>query len=217
MATYSIQTFQCNDFQENTYLLYTPEGPGIVIDCGCSNEGEWTALSQFLAKQRVKVELLLNTHGHIDHVIGIPEARRRWKVPFAMHGDDNELLATLQQYASMWGYSVEPVSPPEKDLAGKGSIEWNGDTIKILHTPGHTPGGICIYLEEQGVLFTGDTLFRGSVGRTDLPKGSHKQLFESIARELVTLPDETIIYPGHGPASTIGEEKAENPFLLHYL
>lgn len=211
-----VQAFVVNDFQENSYVLYDEEGRGVVIDCGFHYDEDWAAVTDFLTSSGVRVELLLNTHGHIDHVFGVERGRREWGVPFALHGGDTDLLTAVRAYGVAWGFEVEPVSAPERVLNGGDEVCVGGMRLHVLHTPGHTPGGCCFYLKEAGLLFSGDTLFSGSVGRSDLPGGDHGALFESIERELLTLPDETIVLPGHGPSTTIGAERVQNPFLRRF-
>lgn len=212
----SIERFVFSDFQENSYVLYTPEGEAVVIDLGCSHDGEWQQIDAFVQSHALQVVGLWNTHGHIDHVWGVPRGRREWKVPFSMHGADVPILSSLVQYAHMWNCDVEEVAPPEQELVHNQLLNVGEVKVQVLHTPGHTPGGVCFYVEDAGLLFSGDTLFAGSVGRSDLPGGNHSALFDSIERCLLTLPVETKVYSGHGPATTIGEELLHNPFLRRF-
>ncbi len=156
------------------------------------------------------------THGHADHIGGVEAIRQNWpEVRVAIHRDDAAMLSSPAENLSLMTGAALQVRPAEKLLDSDGG-EYTAAGLRfvVLHTPGHTPGGICLYAPDEQVLFSGDTLFAGSVGRTDFPGGNHRILLEMICQKLMTLPAETVVYTGHGPATTIGAEKASNPFLM---
>jgi glyoxylase-like metal-dependent hydrolase (beta-lactamase superfamily II) len=179
----------------------------VVIDPG--DDGEQILMG--LAKNALKVKCLINTHGHFDHVGANKKMKEVTQAPLAIHPDDAPMLGELSKAASMFGLSAEN-SPPADLLLDQGDTVSFGDiTLEVIHTPGHSKGGICLYT--PGHLFAGDTLFKGSIGRTDLPGGDFDTLIASIKTKLFGLPDNTIVYTGHGPETTIGDEKRMNPFL----
>lgn len=209
-----IQRFMFNEFSENTYLLYAPGGEGIVIDLGCHTEEERALIRTFVQEQQVRVKYLLNTHGHLDHLFGVPWGKETWKeAAFLMHEADMPLLESAPQQAALWGMAMQPVCLPDDFLAHGDVFELHGKRIEVIHTPGHSQGGVCFYLYEVGVLFSGDTLFQHSIGRTDLPGGNYEQLIESIRSRLLVLHDDVQVLPGHGEFTTIGAERTQNPFL----
>ncbi|MBI3914278.1 MAG: MBL fold metallo-hydrolase [Chloroflexi bacterium] len=179
----------------------------IVIDPG----GDARKILDALAKRDLRVSAIVNTHAHFDHVGALTEIREATHAPFMLHADDVQLLAYAQQSAAMFGLAIPQPTPPEKLLQEGETITVNALSLRVLHTPGHTPGGICLLYDKY--VFVGDTLFQGSIGRTDLPGGDYGTLMKSIGDKLFPLPDETIVYPGHGPATTMRDEKLLNPFL----
>ncbi|MBD5196611.1 MAG: MBL fold metallo-hydrolase [Bacteroides sp.] len=211
----NIAKFEFSLFGINTYVVYDPkEKKAAIIDPGMINREEEEALTRFLERNSLEVTQIINTHLHIDHAIGAAFAKKRFKAPLFGHKEDAFLGERLQQQAIAFGINtdVEGISidtylePGDKIKVGSGELE-------VLHVPGHSPGSIALYDREGGFVITGDALFEGSVGRTDLPGGNGTQLIQSIRENLLPLPDSTIVYPGHGPATTIGRERAANPFL----
>ncbi|MCU0661240.1 MAG: MBL fold metallo-hydrolase [Myxococcota bacterium] len=197
-------------FQENCYIAWD-EGTrkGVLIDPG----DEPQVILAAAQKLGVTIEAIYNTHAHIDHAGAVATIQSQLKVPFALHEEDEPLLDGLSVQARLFG--LPPIKTPKADRRLR-----HGDTVKIgdiegtvIHTPGHTPGGICFLFDK--LVFVGDTLFAGSIGRTDLPGGSHEKLLAGIKRELLSLPDDTVVLCGHGPATTIGLEKKHNPFVGH--
>lgn len=216
-----IAKFEFSLFGINTYVVYDPDSKECaVIDPGMINEEEENALSNFIERNGLKVEHIINTHLHIDHAVGAKYAQNIFHKPIEAHKDDAFLGERLQQQAEMFGIN-EKIEDVSVNIYLK-----EGDTIKIgkgklavLHVPGHSPGSIALYDKDGGFVITGDALFEGSVGRTDLPGGNGEQLIKSIKEKLLALPDFTIVYPGHGGHTTIGRERAVNPFLAdnpHY-
>ena len=208
-----IERFIFNEFGENTYLLYAPKGEGIVIDLGCNSDEEWAQIAAFVEGAECKIKYLLNTHAHLDHLFGVPRGRTAWSAPFLLHQADMQLLESAPLQASMWGMEMEAVRPPEIFLKHGDVFDLHGHRIEVIHTPGHSQGGVCFYLYKDGILFSGDTLFQNSIGRTDLPGGDYGQLIESIRSRLLVLQDDVKVLPGHGEFTTIGAERKHNPFL----
>lgn len=211
-AVLRIATFTFNPFQENTFLVHDGE-QAIVIDPGCWNAGEEHELEQHLALNGLTPVRLVLTHAHIDHVFGCSWMHKRYGLLPEMHRDDLELLRHAPDVGRMYGVHCEPSPEPEVFLSGGDAIELGGVLINVLFVPGHAPGHIALHCPEQGFVISGDVLFNGSIGRTDLPGGSLPVLERSIREKLYTLPDETIVYCGHGPETTIGQEKRGNPFV----
>jgi hydroxyacylglutathione hydrolase len=200
------------EFETNCYVLRSSEQAQIclIIDAGL----DIVPLLVFLDKHKLTPEALVITHGHIDHIAGVDALREKFPtLSTYIHKLDAELLTdTVGNLSFMTGNSF---STEKADcLIEEGDeIDRAGIKLLVIHTPGHTPGGICLYAEQDGVVFVGDTLFASSVGRTDFPGGDMGKLIEGIKQKLLTLPDDTVVYPGHGPKTTIRQEKASNPFL----
>ncbi len=199
-------------FQTNCYLVGSENTKeGIVIDPG----SDPLVIIDQIRQLDLKINLIVNTHAHVDHVMAIESIKRATDAKFALHADDLPILH--QASAAGVQFFGKPVIVPEPDILLK-----DGDTVEagevkltVIHTPGHSPGGICLYTE--GVVFSGDTLFQFSIGRTDFPGGNHRQLLDSIVTRLFVLPDDTVVLPGHGPDSTIGFERENNPFLVGHV
>ena len=203
-----VETVVNGPFQENCHIVFdSDEMTGIFIDPGA----EPKRLMEIAKKLGVRIIGIYNTHGHIDHAGGVQVIKDTLKVPFAMHPDDDFLLKILPEQARAFGVDAAEVPEVDTALADGDTFQVGSLTGKVLHTPGHTPGGVCFLFGED--LFVGDTLFYGSVGRTDLPGGSTRTLLESIQNKLLTLPDDVRVYSGHGPGTTIGSERTGNPYL----
>lgn len=209
----AIKQFVFNPFQENTYVLYQPQGEAIVVDAGCSTESEFQELLDFVNSQNLTVKCLINTHCHIDHILGIDKLKKQFGVKAYAHFDDFPLLQMAPAHAMMFGLYLETVPAIDETLSHGDLIELKGDSLKVIHTPGHSRGGLCFYAEQERFILTGDTLFNLSIGRTDLAGGNYETLIKSIREQLMVLSDDVIVYPGHGNSTTIGIEKASNPFL----
>lgn len=210
-----VAIFQLMLFQVNCYVVYDPEEKkAAIIDPGIIDNREVEAIENFLRKNSLTVVAIINTHLHIDHVIANQILAQKYGVKVMAHADDNFLGDRLREQAAQFGL------PFKMDKAGVTHYLTDGDTIQIgkgelqvLHVPGHSPGGIGLYDAEDGFLISGDTLFEGSIGRTDLPGGNIARLLESVKKKFYSLPDDTVVYPGHGPATTIGREKVSNPYV----
>lgn len=207
----SIKQFTFNPFQENTYVLYSGKD-AIIVDPGCYEKHEQDELVSFLEREKLTPQMLVNTHGHIDHVLGNAFVKSKYKIPHFIHALDVPLLAAVQSYASNYGFAAYQTAEAEH-LLEAGSRHQLGDTsFTILFVPGHAPGHTALYFDQEQKLISGDVLFHESIGRTDLPGGNHAVLLSIIRQVLYKLPDTVEVFPGHGPATTIGHEKAFNPF-----
>jgi len=199
-------------YQTNCYILRENEAAKdcLIIDTGLE-AGE---LVNFLQRHKLNPVAVVLTHGHADHIIGLAALRSRFPdIKVYIHKLDAEMLTETN--SNMLAFMKQPFSVESADflIEESNAIEEAGINLDVLHTPGHTPGGICLYSKADGIVFVGDTLFADSVGRTDMPGGSATQLIKSIKEKLCLLPDETVVYPGHGPITTIAQEKTNNPFL----
>lgn len=206
-----------NPFQENTYVLWDGSAQCVIIDAGNYTGRESENLFKFIEEKGLTPVMLLNTHGHVDHMLGVAAVKDKYGIPFALHGDDNFLIETAPTHGALYGFKVDGVPSVEVDLKGRDEITFGETTLKLIHTPGHTPGHVCFYEPVEKVLFSGDTLFRESIGRTDLPGGDYGWIMRSIIDRLLPLGEEVTFYPGHGPSSTIGHEMLYNPFITEVM
>lgn len=206
--------FTYNPFQENSYVLHDETSECIIIDPGCYTPAEKEELKGFIIQQKLKPVRLINTHCHIDHVLGNRFIADTFKLQLEVHLMEMPLLRAVAEYGPQYGIFPEEIPEPVLLLSENDMVKFGNTMLKIFFTPGHSPGSLCFYNEKDKVLIGGDVLFQMSIGRTDLPGGNYQQLIRSIKEVLFNLPDEVKVYPGHGPPTTIGFEKANNPFLL---
>lgn len=211
---FTVKAFVFSPLQENTYLLYNGEGNAFIIDPGCYFEEERETLGRFLQQNKLNPVKLLNTHCHLDHVFGNKWIHETYGLELHIHRLEQQVLSFAPASGLMWNLPFDNYNGPLHFVAEGEEINLGDDTLSVLFAPGHAPGHVCFYCKAQGFVIGGDVLFRESIGRTDLPGGDHATLLNSIRTQLFTLPDETIVYSGHGPATTIGYEKRHNPFLL---
>lgn len=207
-----------NPIQENTYVVWDETLEAAVIDAGNMGERENEILAKFISDNGLKLVLALNTHGHFDHLLGVNFLREKYGAKLAMSSKDDFLLKNASVSAELFG--VRAGDLPEAidiDLEGQESISFGATTLKIISVPGHTPGHVAFYEPASKVLFTGDTLFRESIGRTDLPGGDYSWIMRSIIDNILPLGDEVKIYPGHGDVSDLGHESMYNPFVVEVL
>lgn len=210
---FKIKTFSFNAFQENTYLLVNEQNEAILIDPGCYEPSEQQELSAFIQDNNIQLKLLLNTHAHIDHVLGYAYVNKTYQLHTRLHADDLSVFRAIKVYAPNYGFIYEEGPEPTDFFVDEEIITFGEDELKVLLCPGHSPGSVVFYSEKQHFAIAGDVLFYRSIGRTDLPGGDHGTLLRSIKNKLYTLPDDTVIFPGHGPQTTIGAEKIYNPFV----
>lgn len=211
-----VKSFTFNPVEENTYVLYNDQDECCIIDPGCYFPEEWNRLKTDLEKTGFKPVLLLNTHCHLDHVFGNKFVHDTWGLPLHLHEKEKPVLDFAPQSGIMWQLPFDNYNGPLVYLKAGEKIKIGEDELEIRFTPGHSPGSISFYSEEGGFIIGGDVLFNGSVGRTDLPGGDMDTLIKSIQTEFFTLPDETKVYSGHGPVTTVGFEKMNNPFVKLY-
>ena len=203
-------------FGINTYVVYDPEEKeAAIIDPGMSRKQEFDALENFIGREGLKVTHLINTHLHIDHAIADNWVKAKYGVPVEAHANDAMLGERIKQQAQMFGVQAEDVAVEiDRPLKEGDIIKIGSGELKVVHVPGHSPGSICLYDEADSFVIVGDALFQGSIGRTDLPGGNHRQLVDAIKNKLLTLPKETMVLSGHGDATTIGREWESNPYLV---
>ena len=207
-----IKTFVFNPFSENTYIVYDDTLEAVVIDPGCYERDEKDQLDHFIKTEKLKIKYLLNTHCHIDHVLGNYHVKEKYQVPFLMHKKDESVLKAVKAYAPNYGFTNYTETLPDQFLEEGDKVIFGNSEFSILFLPGHAPGHIGFYNENEKILLSGDVLFQGSVGRTDLPGGNHETLINSIRQKLFVLPNDVVVYSGHGATTTLGEEKISNPF-----
>ena len=214
-----LETAAVGPFFKNGYVAGCENTrKAVFIDPG----DEVEQLLAFIAAEQLDVTHILLTHGHVDHVSGVAEAKRALGAPIHLHRDDRFLYDNAVRTGMMFGLTVEQPPPVDVFYDGEGPIAFGDYRVRVVHTPGHCPGGVCLAIAKHGDassprLFVGDTLFAGSIGRTDLPGGNYDTLLKSITERLFAFPDDAVVYSGHGPETTIGREKATNPFVLEYL
>ncbi len=208
-----IKGFTFNPFQENTYVLVAGNKECIIVDPGCYAPEERLQLQQYIDNNGLKPVMLLNTHGHLDHVFGNKWVFDTYGLKPHIHELDLPLLQAAPTIGKGYGVPLDPSPEPEAFLHDNQEIPFGGGTLKVIFAPGHAPGHVCFYNEADNWLVGGDVLFQMSIGRTDLPGGDYNTLVRSIHTRLFTLPDETIVYSGHGPETSIGSEKMNNPFV----
>lgn len=207
--------FSVNPFEMNCYIYYDEISlEGVIIDPGAYTESEERDISDFVSKNNIKITYILNTHGHIDHILGNVWAKKIFGVPLLMHNDDQPLIDNALQQASLFGIDFPQPPKPDKYIDECNPVRFSETALKILHTPGHSPGSVCFVDEKEKIIFGGDCIFKGSIGRTDLWMGDMDILMNSINNKIMTYPDDFIICPGHYEETTVGEEKVSNPFLI---
>lgn len=211
-----VKAFTFNPVQENSYILYNDQQKCVIIDPGCYFPEERQALKDFIDKSGLEPHWLLNTHCHLDHVFGNKFVAETWGLTLHIHPEEKKVLEFAPTSGEMWQLPFENYEGELVFLREGGTISIGEDQLSILFTPGHSPGSLSFYAEKEGFVIGGDVLFNGSVGRTDLPGGSFTTLFQSIQTRFFTLPDETKVYSGHGPETTIGFEKMNNPYVKLY-
>jgi hydroxyacylglutathione hydrolase len=209
----NIERFVFNSFMVNTYVVYDETKEAVIIDAACYTEKEKNALAEFIEGKGLKVVHHLDTHCHIDHILGGAFVEEKYGIRPEYHQSSVPFFKTVREIAATFGYDVKAIPEPLRFLEEGDTIPFGKHELSVLYTPGHADGHVCFYEPTEKVLFTGDVLFRDTIGRTDLPSGNFDLLMESIKGKLFTLPDEVTVYPGHGPETTLGYEKINNPFI----
>jgi hydroxyacylglutathione hydrolase len=207
-----VQIFTFNAFQENTYLLHDETRECVIIDPGCYEKEEKEELTSFIEINNLKVVALINTHCHIDHVLGNAFVKEYYKVKLGLHKIEDFTLRAVKSYASNYGFSQYHEAFPDYFLEEGDKVKFGNSELDILFVPGHAPGHIAFYNKKENICIGGDVLFSGSIGRTDLPGGDFDTLIRSIHNKIFPLGDKMVIYPGHGPNTTIEKEKLHNPY-----
>jgi hydroxyacylglutathione hydrolase len=208
-----IHTFTFNPFQENTYIVYNENQSCIIFDPGMYTASEEKIFNDFIVSSGLKPVQLINTHCHIDHIFGNAYCSKQYNLPLQIHAMEQVILERGALMASMYGLNYSESVKASIFLKEGDMIKLGQDELRILFTPGHSPGSLSFYNADEGFVVSGDALFYESIGRTDLPGGDHATLIEAIRSQLLTLPENTKVYSGHGPATTIGHEKQFNPYL----
>jgi len=209
----TVKSFTFNPVQENTYVVYNQSGECCIIDPGCYFGNERNELKEFIQDADLSPKYLLNTHCHLDHVFGNKFVHDTWGLTLHLHEKEKPVLEYAPTFGLSWGLPFDNYGGDLIFLREGEAIRLGNDALHILFTPGHSPGHVCFYAEAEQFVIGGDVLFYQSIGRTDLPGGDFDTLITSIHKQLFVLPDEVVVYPGHGPETTIGYEKIHNPFL----
>lgn len=208
-----IKSFAFNPFQCNCYLLWDETQEAVIVDVSFSNQEEYDQIAQFLEKESLTLKAAYNTHCHFDHCFGAPFLKKYHQLDYAAHKDGIPFAEHAVKQASVYGMQIQDIIPPKIFIDENDTIKFGNSELQILNTPGHADGSLCFVSEQGEFVITGDVLFRESIGRTDLPTGNLDVLLDSIHNKLFKLPGHYIVYPGHGPSSTLAHEEAHNPFL----
>lgn len=209
----NLKIFAFNSFQVNTIILSDETKECIIIDAACYNSKEKETLVSYIKEQGLTPKKLINTHNHIDHILGSSFVCDTYNIPLYAHKDGDVFLKTAESSASVFGLKIEKVPTVNNYIKEGDIIEFGNSSLEVIYTPGHADGSICLFNKEQDFLIVGDVIFKESIGRTDLPTGDYDLLNKNIKEKLFTLGESVTIYPGHGPKTTIRYEKANNPFL----
>jgi glyoxylase-like metal-dependent hydrolase (beta-lactamase superfamily II) len=210
-----IQVFSFNPLKTNTYIVYDQQGECLIVDPAFQYPEEFSRLLDFFAQHRLIPRKIVNTHSHIDHILGNHMLKNHFKIPLLADEAGNVFLQTARESAAMLNLSLSGVVYPDRSLKDGDIVEVGALRLKVISTPGHAVGSVSLYNEKEKYLLSRDVLFRESIGRTDLPTGDFDVLNQVIKDKLFVLPNEVVVYPGHGPETSIGHEKLNNPFL-HY-
>lgn len=208
-----IKKFTFNPFQENSYLLINDQKECIVVDPGCFDRKEEETLNSYITSNNLKPIMLINTHAHIDHVLGNHFVANKYDLELSIFKSEHPMLEMAIRSAEMYGIPYTPSPEPQHFLKEGDKIEFGGSSFEVLHVPGHAPDHIVLINEKENIMIGGDVLFKQSIGRTDLPGGNHEDLIHNIKTKIFPLKESIVVYSGHGPETTIGEEKNHNPFF----
>ncbi len=208
-----IKVFVFNPFQENTFLLYDESNECIIIDAGCNEEHEFKELDSYITENNLTLKLIINTHCHIDHIMGNAYLVDKYNVLSIAHKEDMPLLERSNDMAMAFGFNIQEPPTPSQFVNEGDEIKFGNTILKVKHVPGHSPGSIALYNEKEQFVIVGDVLFKGGIGRTDLPGGDYDTLIASINNKLFTLNGDVVVYSGHGESTTIAHEKNTNPYF----
>ncbi len=211
-----IKSFTFNPFQENTYVLFDESNEAIIIDPGCYEQSEKEVLKAFINENGLNPVKLLNTHGHIDHVLGNSFVKKEFNLKLTIGKKDLKTLESVTAYAANYGFPMYAPAAADVFIEEGDLIDFGNSQLEVIFLPGHAPGHLAFYNTEQNICIGGDVLFEGSIGRTDLPGGDFDTLIDSIKSKLFKFADEMVVYPGHGNSTTLGQEKHSNPFCAIY-
>lgn len=213
MSNIRIKKFTFNPFQENTYIVYNELKDAILFDPGCATSAEERILFDFIDQEDLQPKILISTHCHIDHILGNLAVIEKYNIPYWAPDGEQMILESSVITAQMYQIPYHPSPQPNQWITTNHHLSLDNEEWQIISTPGHSPASLVFYQPSSGFAIAGDVLFRESIGRTDLPGGNHQLLLTNIREKLYTLPEETIIYPGHGSETAIGYEKRNNPFV----
>lgn len=211
-----VKTFAVNPLEVNCYVVSDETKEAVIIDCGCFHPDEWAEIKNYIVKEQLKVVHLLNTHLHFDHIMGVPMVYNDLGLAPEANKNDLSIYNNVEKQISTFiNMNVDHIEMPPlgRELRDGDTIEFGTHSFMVIQTPGHTRGGVCFYCKEENALFTGDTLFQCSIGRTDLEGGCYEDIIQSVKERLLVLTPETKVYPGHGPSSSIEFERKYNPYL----
>ena len=208
-----IKIFSFNSFQVNTIILHDNSNECVIIDAGCNTEQELATVTNFIEQENLNPKYILNTHCHVDHVMGNLALKEKYSINFMAHENEMPLIERTRDMATAFGLDVDEPGKPDKFIDDGEIIKFGNTELQAIHVPGHSPGSICYHIPKEKILIAGDVLFQGSIGRTDLPGGDYDTLINGIKSKLLILSEDTIVYPGHGESTTIKFEKENNPYL----
>ncbi|MDR2586275.1 MAG: MBL fold metallo-hydrolase [Prevotellaceae bacterium] len=209
-----INIFYFNDLRVCCYLLWDETKEAIVVDPGCHTKSEQERFKKFVQQEKLDIKYVVNTHAHFDHAMGNAFVCTTWGVKSYLHPADLLILQNAQTYCQMFGIEIDQPPVDILSLSEKEELTFGRSSLTVIETPGHSPGGVCLYSPHDRFLITGDTLFAGNIGRTDLPGGDYDQLIESITQKIIPLASPLRILPGHGNETTLAEELCRNPYIL---
>ena len=208
-----VKNFYFNDFRECCSVIWDETGECVIVDPGCGTEPEKASLYGFISEKGLKPVKILLTHAHFDHVLGLTDCAKKYGIPVYMHPAEKETLENNGYFAKAFGFEMPATDIRTTDIADGDMIRFGNTEFEVISTPGHTPGGVCYLDSKDRLLLSGDTLFAGTIGRTDQPGGDYDRLMESIFSRLMCLDGDIDVIPGHGPKTSIAEERVKNPFL----
>ena len=208
-----VEKFVVNPLGENSFIVSDETGECVFIDPGFYYQDEYQEIKDYIKANNLTPVKITNTHCHFDHIMGVEFVRKQFKIPFCAHAEDEFWVEKVVAQGEMFGFDLSPVASVDSFLVENEFVEFGNSKLQIIHVPGHSPGHVVFYCEKDKILIAGDVLFYGSIGRTDLPGGNYQTLISNIKNKLFVLPDDTIVYCGHGPKTKLGFEKRSNPFL----